>query len=128
MTALGNWFAIRRLTKCKSWMWAPSARRISLPIRPDNAVAVPAPLPDVHAGTPACGPAAISWALKGGICISSSGCLRACGIVPTAIRGDDRVRILRSPTTALVGASPMVRLKDRLDHSPGGLDRVLTGE
>ena len=59
---------------------------------------------------------------------STSGFLAACGIVPTSMRGDDRVRIFRSPTTALVGANPMVRLKDRLDHGPGGLDRVLTGE
>jgi hypothetical protein len=64
----------------------------------------------------------------GTIGASTSGFLAACGVVPTSMRGDDRVRILRSPTAALVGASPMVRLQDRLDHGPGGLDRVLTGE
>jgi hypothetical protein len=58
----------------------------------------------------------------------SSGCIRRFGIVPTAIRRDDRVSLLRSPAAALVGASPMVRFKDWLDHRPGCLDRVLTGE
>ena len=30
--------------------------------------------------------------------------------------------------SAPVGSNPVVRLKDWIDHRPGGLDRVLTGE
>ena len=74
-------------------------------------------------------PAAISlgqiwWAAA----FSSSRRLRGFGVVPTAVRSDDRVSLFRPPTAALVGASPVVRFKDRLDHRPGGLDRVLAGE
>ena len=59
---------------------------------------------------------------------SSSGRLLGSGVVPTAVRSDDRVSLFRPPTAALVGANPVVGLKDWIDHRPGGLNRVFTGE
>ena len=58
----------------------------------------------------------------------SSGCLLGYGVVPTAARSDNRVSLFRPPTSAPVGASLVVPLKDWVDHRPGGLHRVLTSE
>src|SRR5450759_334800 len=59
---------------------------------------------------------------------SSSGCLLGHGVVPTAVRSDNRISLFRPPTSAPVGASLVVPLKDWVDHRPGGLHRVLTSE
>ena len=73
-------------------------------------------------------PAAIRAGGKAAAAGSSSGCLFGSGVVPAAIRSDDRVSLFRPPSAALVGASPVVGLKDWIDHRPGGLYRVFTGE
>src|ERR1039458_2126564 len=59
---------------------------------------------------------------------SSSGCLLAYGVVPTAVRSDNRVSLFRPPTSTPVGASLVVPLKDRVNYRPGGLHRILTSE
>ena len=50
------------------------------------------------------------------------------GVVPKAVRSNDRVSLFWSPAVASVKASLVVFLKDWIDHRPGGLDRVFTGE
>ena len=59
---------------------------------------------------------------------SSFGYILRAGIVPGAVWSDKRVSLFRSPAVALVGQNPAVVLKDRIDHRPGGLNRVLTGK
>src|SRR5579862_186938 len=58
----------------------------------------------------------------------SSGCLLGSGVVPTAVCSDDRVSLFRPPAAALVRERPVVGLQDWVNHRPGGLNRVLTGE
>jgi hypothetical protein len=41
------------------------------------------------------------------------------GVVPTAVRSDNRVSLFRPPTSAPVGAGLVVSLKDWVDHRPG---------
>src|SRR5665213_174568 len=48
------------------------------------------------------------------------------GIVPTAICGDDRVSLFRTPTAPIIHANFMVGCEDRIDRCPSGLDCVLT--
>jgi hypothetical protein len=48
--------------------------------------------------------------------------------VPHAAGSQDCVSLFWSPTTALVGVSHVVCLKDRVDGRPGGLDCILAGE
>jgi len=59
---------------------------------------------------------------------SSSGYLLRAGIVPKPVCSNDRIRLLRSPAVALVGASPVVSLKNWIDYGPGCLNRILTGK
>src|SRR5579864_6425627 len=59
---------------------------------------------------------------------SSAGCHLGCGVMPIAAGSDDRARLFGPPATALVGANPVVGLKDGIDHRPGGLDRIFTCE
>ena len=59
---------------------------------------------------------------------TSSGCLFGHGVVPTAVRSDNRVSLFRPPTSAPVGAGLVVPLKDWVDHRPGGFHRILTSE
>src|SRR5664279_6650588 len=59
---------------------------------------------------------------------SSSGHLLGRGVVPTAVRSDNRVSLFRPPTSAPVGASLVVPLKDRVNYRPGGFHRVLASE
>ena len=59
--------------------------------------------------------------------IPSSGCFLGVEVVPTAACSDDRVSLFRSPAVALVGASPVVTLQDRIDRRPAGtLERQTT--
>jgi hypothetical protein len=48
--------------------------------------------------------------------------------VPTAVRSNDRVSLFRPPTAAPVGTNVVVCFQDWIDHCPGGLHRVPTGE
>ena len=50
------------------------------------------------------------------------------GVMPAAIGCDYGIGLFRSPGAALVGAGPVVGPEDWLDHRPGGLNCVLTGE
>src|SRR5512143_3842817 len=58
----------------------------------------------------------------------SSARFRWLRVVPVAVCCDERISLFRSPAAAFVGAGPAGGLKDRLDHRPGGLNRVLSGE
>src|SRR5512135_458500 len=58
----------------------------------------------------------------------SSARFRWLRVVPVAVCCDERISLFRSPATAFVGAGPAGGLKDRVDHRPGGLNRVLSGE
>ena len=48
--------------------------------------------------------------------------------MPATVRCDQDISLFRPPSAALVGKRSEVGLKDWLDHRPGGLDRVFTGE
>src|ERR1035438_10231561 len=75
------------------------------------------------------GPLRSAWAqTRWASAFSSSRCIRGFGIVPTAIRSDDCVSLLRPPAAALVGTSPMVRFKDWLDQRHGSLQSGLRCE
>src|SRR6185312_1055298 len=60
--------------------------------------------------------------------VGSSGCPLEFWVEPGAVWSDERVSLFRPPTAAPIGANPVVRFQDRIDHLPRGLDRVLTGE
>jgi len=59
---------------------------------------------------------------------ASSGCLLGHGVVPTAVRSDNRVSLFRPPTSAPVRAALAAPLQDWVDHRPGGFHRILTSE
>jgi hypothetical protein len=42
--------------------------------------------------------------------------------------GDDRASLFRPPCVPIVRANAVVGFKDRVDHRPGGLNRILTSE
>ncbi len=48
--------------------------------------------------------------------------------MPTAVCGDDRVSLFRTPTATMVGANLMVCLENGIDRYPGGFHRILAGE
>jgi hypothetical protein len=48
--------------------------------------------------------------------------------MPTTVRRDDRVSLLRPPTAAFVGANAVMILEDRIDNCPRGLNRVFARE
>src|ERR1700677_2326031 len=78
---------------------------------------------------PSCIDSTAAWArIKTTARYPSFGCLIWFGILPTAVCTDDRGSLARSPRVALVRADAVVRLKDGINHSPGGLNCVLTGE
>src|ERR1035441_8412315 len=83
--------------------------------------------PVVHSFS-ACWPAAIKPDGDAAMAGTSSGCLLGYGVVPTAVRSDNRVSLFRPPTSAPVGAGLVVPLKDWVDHRPGGFHRILTSE
>jgi hypothetical protein len=59
---------------------------------------------------------------------SSSASVLGPEVVPTAIGGDERVSLFWPPTASLVWANRAVNLENRVDHRPGGLNRVLAGK
>jgi hypothetical protein len=48
--------------------------------------------------------------------------------MPTAVRRDDRVSLLRPPGVAFVQANAVMVLEDRIDHNPRGLNRIFSRE
>jgi hypothetical protein len=48
--------------------------------------------------------------------------------MPTAVRRDDRVSLLRPPAVALVQANAMMVLEDRINYYPRGLNRIFSCE
>src|SRR5512143_764147 len=58
----------------------------------------------------------------------SRGCVLRAGVVPAAVRCDERVSRFGTPAAGLVGASAGMRLEDAIDHGPGGLHGVFASE
>src|SRR5438445_13779799 len=50
------------------------------------------------------------------------------GVVPLAVRRDERMRLLRPPAMTTIGASAWMLLEHRLDHRPRGFDRIFARE
>ncbi len=48
--------------------------------------------------------------------------------MPAAVPSDECIRLFRPPTAGLVAASLVVVIENWIDHRPGSLNRVLTGE
>src|SRR5579863_1938497 len=56
------------------------------------------------------------------------GCAIGAGIVPAAIRSDERVSLFRAPCAAPVTANPVMVLEDSIHHFPCGFNGVFAGE
>ena len=48
--------------------------------------------------------------------------------MPTAVGGDDRVSVFRTPTATMVRANLVVGLEDGIDRFPGGFHGIFAGE
>ena len=48
--------------------------------------------------------------------------------MPTAVCGDDRVSLFRTPTAFMVAANLVVDFENRIDRCPRSFNRILTGE
>ena len=59
---------------------------------------------------------------------SSTGSRIECWVLPIDVMSGVHVSLFRTPTTALVGMSSVVGIKDVIDHQPRVLNLVLTGE
>jgi len=49
-------------------------------------------------------------------------------VMPTSVCRNQRISLFRPPAAGLVGVNPVVLFEDRIDHRPGGLNRILAGK
>jgi hypothetical protein len=48
--------------------------------------------------------------------------------MPAAVRGDDRIRLFRTPAAALVRTNPVMGFEDWIDHRPSSFHRIFPCE